>query len=238
MTEATTAKLETKTCSRCGGCGRYSWCQRFGDRCFKCGGSGKVLTARGQVAANYLQTLRCKRADQVVLGDVLLLDGVPEAMASKWFAVEAITTGVTGGTSTVNGVTTPPRTDLIDLVGQGCALYQNPPESLVRVRQTKATLAATYAAAVAYQETLTQAGTVRKGATKPVRAPKPVDPAKAEARREARAEKARAAKEAKPASDRQLAFARKLGASEADLVGITLVACSTLIDGLLKGRAA
>lgn len=33
----------TDTCSRCGGSGRYSWNQITGDRCFGCGGHGKVL---------------------------------------------------------------------------------------------------------------------------------------------------------------------------------------------------
>lgn len=51
-------------CSRCGGCGQYSWCQMWGDRCFKCGGSGKTqvkLTAKllaqvtEEVAAGKLQ---------------------------------------------------------------------------------------------------------------------------------------------------------------------------------------
>ena len=31
------------TCSRCGGSGRYSYCQMYGDRCFGCNGSGKGL---------------------------------------------------------------------------------------------------------------------------------------------------------------------------------------------------
>lgn len=33
------------TCGRCGGCGRYSYNQMTGDRCFGCGGSGKKLPA-------------------------------------------------------------------------------------------------------------------------------------------------------------------------------------------------
>lgn len=31
------------TCSRCGGCGQYSYCAAFGKTCFKCSGSGKVF---------------------------------------------------------------------------------------------------------------------------------------------------------------------------------------------------
>lgn len=33
----------TEVCTRCGGCGRYSWNQINGDVCFGCGGSGKKL---------------------------------------------------------------------------------------------------------------------------------------------------------------------------------------------------
>ena len=35
----------TIECSRCGGNGRYSYCERFGNTCMKCGGSGRQLTA-------------------------------------------------------------------------------------------------------------------------------------------------------------------------------------------------
>ncbi len=36
-------KLALKTCGRCAGSGKYSYCQTHGDTCFGCGGSGKVL---------------------------------------------------------------------------------------------------------------------------------------------------------------------------------------------------
>jgi hypothetical protein len=35
--------LPLDTCSRCHGSGNYSYCQRYGTTCFKCGGSGKTL---------------------------------------------------------------------------------------------------------------------------------------------------------------------------------------------------
>ena len=38
-----TGKLTLKTCSRCAGSGKYSYCQTHGDTCFGCGGTGKVL---------------------------------------------------------------------------------------------------------------------------------------------------------------------------------------------------
>lgn len=63
--------VETAVCGRCGGSGRYSWCQMYKDRCFKCGGKGKVYTARGLVTHNHLVALRSKRADQLAAGDVI-----------------------------------------------------------------------------------------------------------------------------------------------------------------------
>ena len=48
---AETLSYETKTCSRCGGGGRYSYCVMYGDTCFKCRGKGTVLSAAGAKAA-------------------------------------------------------------------------------------------------------------------------------------------------------------------------------------------
>lgn len=39
---------DTKECGRCAGCGRYSYNQIDGDRCYGCGGSGKVLTPQAK----------------------------------------------------------------------------------------------------------------------------------------------------------------------------------------------
>ncbi len=46
-------KMALKTCGRCAGSGKYSYCQTHGDTCFGCGGSGKVLptTSAALVAA-------------------------------------------------------------------------------------------------------------------------------------------------------------------------------------------
>ncbi len=35
--------INHQACTRCEGSGKYSWCQTYGDTCFKCGGSGKAL---------------------------------------------------------------------------------------------------------------------------------------------------------------------------------------------------
>jgi len=71
MTPST--KIETVTCSRCGGCGRYSWNQITGDRCFKCNGSGVVHTKRGAAAFAYLQSMRSKPCAEVQVGDLVYI---------------------------------------------------------------------------------------------------------------------------------------------------------------------
>lgn len=47
MAEAVTKTpiIATRDCGRCGGTGHYSYCERFGTKCFGCGGSGKVPCA-------------------------------------------------------------------------------------------------------------------------------------------------------------------------------------------------
>lgn len=51
---AETLQFERETCSRCGGCGRYSHCEMYGDTCFKCHGKGQALTRRAVVARQWM----------------------------------------------------------------------------------------------------------------------------------------------------------------------------------------
>lgn len=51
--------FETKTCGRCGGCGRYSFNQVDGSMCYGCGGSGRQYTKRGLKAREmYLASIQ------------------------------------------------------------------------------------------------------------------------------------------------------------------------------------
>lgn len=43
-------RYEQVPCGRCGGSGRYSYCQMYGDTCFGCRGKGKVLSRAGSKA--------------------------------------------------------------------------------------------------------------------------------------------------------------------------------------------
>ena len=69
--------FEAKVCSRCGGCGNYSFNLMHGTRCFKCGGRGWVLTKRGRVAQEFYGWLRERKLSQLQPGDVITqLDGL------------------------------------------------------------------------------------------------------------------------------------------------------------------
>lgn len=46
-----TITFEKTECSRCGGTGRYSFCQMYGTMCFKCSGTGRQFSRAG--AASY-----------------------------------------------------------------------------------------------------------------------------------------------------------------------------------------
>ncbi len=65
---------ERETCTRCGGGGEYSYCQRYGTTCFKCGGKGTTLSRRARSAYNRVQEFKADRysipAADVKVGDV------------------------------------------------------------------------------------------------------------------------------------------------------------------------
>ncbi len=62
-------KLETQSCTRCGGSGHYSYCQSHGTTCFKCGGNRIIFSKRGSMANAFLTAIRSKPIDQVKVGD-------------------------------------------------------------------------------------------------------------------------------------------------------------------------
>lgn len=58
-------KYETKTCSRCGGSGKFSYNLTHGNKCYGCGGSGVQLTKRGKAARAYATEILEKRVEDV-----------------------------------------------------------------------------------------------------------------------------------------------------------------------------
>ncbi len=77
--------FETRSCSRCGGCGRYSWCAMYGDTCFKCGGKGKYFTKRGvRQEAAYVASLSIPVSEVKIGMPIRCHD------SKKFWAVESI----------------------------------------------------------------------------------------------------------------------------------------------------
>ena len=80
MSETTPQRLETASCPRCCGSGRYSYCQtmngRYGpETCFKCLGSGMIYTKRGIAAKALLNRAYSVPAKDVKVGDVVRMSG-------------------------------------------------------------------------------------------------------------------------------------------------------------------
>ena len=66
--------FESEPCSRCGGTGRYSYCQMYGTMCFKCSGRKRLLTTRGKAAyAYYVASLPTKRLNEIAVGDLVAI---------------------------------------------------------------------------------------------------------------------------------------------------------------------
>jgi hypothetical protein len=158
-------KFERVTCTRCGGSGSYSYCQRYGSVCFKCAGSKQILTKRGAAAAAYMNDLLSKRADQLQPGDKVRETGVTNGgdLYMAWFTVKV----VRPDTTTVNGVVQEGRKDLLaieaeDKRGGSMGFLGIAPEKMYRVAATAEAKAAALKQALDYQDTLTKQGTVRK----------------------------------------------------------------------------
>lgn len=161
--------LETETCSRCGGTGQYSYCQRYGTKCFKCAGQKVTLTKRGAAAAAWLEELRSVPAGEVKVGDLIRFEYFAgESMSYFFAAVESIEAPnykvqnkITGEFETPAGV----------ILLTGSRMKWGKAEKIgahyqvtrkIRKGWTGPEKAAQFAAALAYQATLTKAGTPRK----------------------------------------------------------------------------
>lgn len=143
--------FESKTCSRCGGCGEYSYCTMYGSVCFKCHGAGVVLTKRGRAAQTWLNAQKKKLGSELKVGETILIDGIPGFRASKWATITAIS-----GEGKDHKIEAEGKNG-----GEGATLngFGN---IEVRVAQTKERLAELRAEGLAFQATLTKTGTVKK----------------------------------------------------------------------------
>jgi len=152
-TVAAEFKFESETCSRCCGSGKYSYCQMYGDRCFKCGGRGIVLTKRGSIAKDYYESLCSKPASELKKGD-----GIWVSHSRKFFPIKENPEWTTKhGCSIVNGEKVPCFVIVTDAV-----VMQGGDTTIYRVRQSPEELLAKRAQAMTYQASLTKAGKPRK----------------------------------------------------------------------------
>ena len=157
MTIACTAPntFENQTCTRCGGCGRYSYNQIDGDRCYGCNGKGITYTKRGAAAAAFLEALRKVRLDQLQVGDFMLNDST-----GKFYRVTDIKPN--------NSVKSQNKTtgvwevlDYLEVTTERGGLI-GPRHTPVRKAFTAEQKAAQMQQALAYQATLTKTGAPRK----------------------------------------------------------------------------
>jgi hypothetical protein len=194
MSETTSPRLERETCSRCGGSGHYSYCQRFGTTCFKCSGRKEVYTKKGAAALAYLKSLRSRPASEVKVGDQIKVTGVTMSgmVFDQWMLVREIAPAVQEGSSLKDGIMVPYRIEMIRFDGinksRQAAVAQVKPDTMVEVLLPKEEQTETLRLALAYQDTLTKSGTPRKtrskAAGKPQAAPEvegPKEGPKAEA---------------------------------------------------------
>lgn len=149
MTDATIDRLETETCTRCGGTGQHSYCQMWGSTCFKCGGRGRTYTKRGAAAVAFLRSLREVPAADIVVGDLVWFDGSP--LGGRKGGFQVITEAYPQQSQPGNVVIS------ANGVSLGCA-----GSYMVLKGWDKDTKRQQFAAALAYQATLTKAGKPRK----------------------------------------------------------------------------
>lgn len=163
-------RTERDTCSRCGGTGRMPFAV-YGGVCFKCGGRGYVFTKRGVEAERYLREIRSLPARDLKVGQSIRVQSITMSGAS--FTYFAPITGIaliTAENATVHtivdGQERPCGVGSLRIETHsekfGSHVFEQEPGKLVRVAQTAEQKAETLARALAYQDTLTKQGKVRK----------------------------------------------------------------------------
>lgn len=152
--------FEHKTCGRCGGSGNYSYCQMHGTTCFKCGGTGLELTRRGYAAQAHYRALLSVTLGDLSLGDVVLFEDIGR---SYWIKINEIRRGNESRTIELNGDRMAGWLEVGGVSFSGkTGGWVAPAASKVRKKHPAEVLQAARAAALAFEATLTKAGTPRK----------------------------------------------------------------------------
>lgn len=139
--------FESRTCPRCAGSGRYSYCTMHGSTCFKCNGRGWLLTKRGAAAQRMYTDMLSKPVSELKAGDVVRDDHY------GWMNIESVK-------PCENGLIA------LELVGRRDPAFRVShhaiPDNKMRVAHGVEFKQAAVAKCKAYQDTLTAAGTPRK----------------------------------------------------------------------------
>src|SRR5690349_11447675 len=95
--------FEIEVCGRCGGGGHYSYCQRFGTKCFGCGGTGRRYTKRGAIAKQFYEDSLKVPANSIQVGDLIQCErwAINGESSMRYFA--PVVEIEEGGLVTVNG---------------------------------------------------------------------------------------------------------------------------------------
>lgn len=149
--------FESQICSRCGGCGRYSFNQMERDMCYGCRGCGLVFTKRGSVARQYFQDSILTAAGDVKVG------WIARGNNGKWFPVVSVEPYQLRGASLKTGVMVPYDRPGVDITYGKVGHIEDLTEMIPAQPNIEA-VAAFRNAALVYQQTLTQAGVPRRKA--------------------------------------------------------------------------
>jgi hypothetical protein len=155
--------LESTTCGRCGGSGRFSFNLMHGSICYGCKGRGEVLTKRGQAAQNWMNEQRMVAAEDFKPGDLLYADGFSAGSYSQpsvWARVQEVQQ-ISGAEA---GYVNQPELRCVRIVTDKGKFIGFAGGTRYRRGQSAEAKAALRAAALAYQATLTKLGKPSKRA--------------------------------------------------------------------------
>lgn len=154
-------QFETKTCSRCGGSGKFSFNLMHGTMCYGCNGSGVQFTKRGRAARQFFDESLTVPASELKVGM-----GIKESSGWKNFAlIQAIYHGTDkelGANFRTSYVMGPDGDRQMIIADTGRCMAKFYPDCRVRVMHTDEEKAVKIKAALEYQATLNANGTVSK----------------------------------------------------------------------------
>ena len=153
--------FESETCSRCGGSGQFSYCQRYGSTCFKCSGNKQTLTKRGSAAQVKFRAMLSKPVSELSVG--MKIQDIGITMGGDIFNQWLTITDIKPDTTLYNGAV---REDyrLIECVNKRGEQHSigTPLTTVYRVAADSETKRQAQHACIAYQRSLNKSGNVDK----------------------------------------------------------------------------